>query len=149
MADIQTRISNIGPYFKEMKVGTSKEGQTLIYVITKLPENWVVDDATEEKYNVQTVRENGVTYFWADLSVGFDVVFDAIEYNITENKNAQEKIIIFNEKVKELQRIFSDNTYTIEQLRKLKFNIDTNESQLPFTPVAKDKKKKEKENASN
>lgn len=146
MAEVTNRIKNLGEYFMEMKVASAanEAGETVeyIYVTVSFPHEWVLDGRTAAKYNVECANENGVTYFWAVMDVGFEKVFDAIDYNIKVNKEAQEKVVIFNEKLHELRDLFSDESYDVETLKGLRFVFDTPQettSKLPF-PVDKPEK---------
>lgn len=144
--DIKDRIKNLGNYFNEMKVATGNGGEEYIYVTVTFPREWVLDGRTLEKFNVDCSQENGVTYFWADLETEFSTVFDAIDYNIKVNKEAQEKVVLFNEKINELREIFSNEDYDIEKLKTLEFQfIEHKEtSSLPFQVKDDGKKKKVK-----
>lgn len=143
MTNIKDRIKAISPYFCEMKVGTGNDGSEYIYVTTKFPHEWMIDGKTEEKFNVSFTQEDGLTYFWSDMDGDFSVIFDAIDYNIKVNMDAQEKVLLFNKKIKELQDIFSDENNTIERLKTLTFcfDDDVRPSTLPFSVDGRGKKK--------
>ncbi len=123
--EIKDRIAKLGSIFKEMQI-TNVDGAQIIYVVVSFPQNWIIDDDIEEKFNV-TVRNNpsvpGEYYFIAEISVGETPLFDAIEYNINKMKAAIERSTLLNEKMKELRDIFEDESITIEELRTLKFDI--------------------------
>lgn len=144
--DIKDRIKNLGSYFSEMKVASGENGEEYIYVTVLFPSEWVLDARTLEKFNVDCSVENGVTYFWADLDTEFSAVFDAIDYNIKVNKEAQEKVVLFNQKINELREIFADENNDIEKLKTLEFGFlsDREGNNLPFNPKKK-KIKTEKE----
>ena len=73
-------------------------------------------------------------------------MFDAIDYNIKVNKEAQEKVVLFNQKIGELREIFSDEENDIDKLRTLEFVFSGDkESNLPFNPGKKKKTKTETE----
>jgi len=55
------------------------------------------------------------------MEVGFDKIFDAIEYNIEKMKAIAERGSLFKAKVLELQELFNNQTIPIESLRKLEF----------------------------
>lgn len=141
--DIKDRIKNLGDYFNEMKVATGENGEEYIYVTVVFPREWVLDGRTLDKYGVGCSTENGITYFWADLDTEFSTVFDAIDYNIKVNREAQEKVVLFNKKIGELREIFSDEENDIEKLKSLEFVFaGEKESNLPFSPVKKKKTEK-------
>lgn len=145
--DIKDRIKNLGSYFNEMKVASGENGEEYIYVTVMFPREWVLDARTAEKFNVDCSVENGITYFWADLETEFSTVFDAIDYNIKVNKEAQEKVVLFNQKINELREIFADEDNDIEKLKTLEFGFlsDREGSNLPFNPGKKKKTKIEKQ----
>lgn len=144
--DIKDRIKNLGDYFNEMKVATGENGEEYIYVTVVFPREWVLDGRTLDKYGVECSTENGITYFWADLDTEFSTVFDAIDYNIKVNREAQEKVVLFNKKIGELREIFSDEENDIEKLKSLEFVFaGEKESALPFNPSKKKKTKTETE----
>lgn len=121
MDDIQNRIKKIAQYFGEMQV-TEVENTNVIYVRVYFPEKWIIDDSVEEKYNVKVVDgEQGEHLFCAELEVGFEKVFDAIDHCIGVNKDAMERTQIFQEKIQKLKEIFADGTRTIAQLKTLDF----------------------------
>lgn len=148
--DLKDRIKLLGEYFNEMKVASGENGEEYIYVTVTFPREWVLDGRTLEKYGVGCSSENGITYFWADLNTEFSTVFDAIEYNIKVNKEAQEKVVLFNQKINELREIFADENNDIEKLKTLSFEfIGEETSNLPFVPQGKNKVKTKKENKVN
>ena len=135
MADIQTRINEIGQFFKEMQV-TQVDGTSVIYVVVMFPDRWkVYGNVTEEKYNVSVMEGNepGEYYFCAEMSTGFDAVFNAVDHCISVNKDAMERSQLFQEKLKELKDIFADGANTIKRLRTLDF---------VFKPQKKETKRK-------
>ena len=124
MNDVQYRIDKVKQYFKGMQV-TKVDETNVIYVIVSFPQKWIIDDEITGKYdvNVMNGKERGEYYFCAEMSVGFDKVFDAIDYCIGVNKDAMERAQIFQEKIAELKEIFGDGTKTIDELRVLEFTF--------------------------
>lgn len=124
MNDIQERIKRVKPYFKEMQV-TQVEDVSVIYVVVSFPEKWIIDDSAEEKFAVavRDGQEPGDYYFCAEMEVGFDKVFDAIDHCIGVNKDAMERAQIFQEKLKELKEIFANGTNSISELKTLEFTF--------------------------
>ena len=122
MADIQDRIKNLNGFFREMQV-TQIEETTVIYVAVSFPPKWIIDDEIEAKYEVsiRDGREPGEYFFCAEISVGFDKIFDAIDHCVGVNKDAMERATIFQDKIKELKEIFANGTYTVAQLKALEF----------------------------
>lgn len=132
MNDMQYRIEKISDYFREMQV-TQVDGTNVIYVVVSFPPKWIIDDEVEEKYevSVRDGREPGEYYFCAEISVGFDKVFDAIDHCIGINKDAMERAKIFQEKINELKEIFGNDTYTIAQLKSLDFVFPPQKKKAP------------------
>ena len=125
MADIQERIKNLGKLFKEMQV-KQIEGVSVIYVVVLLPQRWIIDETIREKYGVDVLEgkeEPGEYYFCADASVGFDKVFDAIDFCVRVNKEAMERTQIFQEKLNKLKELFGNEEISIEELKTLDFTF--------------------------
>lgn len=57
-----------------------------------------------------------------ELANGFDKIFDAVEYTIRFNMEAQERLTLFNEKVEELKKLFVEES--LERLKTLSFVLD-------------------------
>ena len=124
MANIKDRIEKIKEYFRGMRVDTDNNEEA-IYVIVQFPPKWMIDKTLEETYGISIVQGNeyaGQYYFCAEMSVGFDALFDAIDDNIEKMKTAQERANLLKEKVMELREIFENEGITIESLRTLTFN---------------------------
>ena len=116
--DIKERIERIGKYFQDMNVAS---GNNIIYVRVMFPKGWGCSELTEYNYNVKAVPDEipGYFYFFTDLANGFEKVFDAIDYNINFNEEAQAKVTLLREKIDELKNIFE--TEDIETLKTLEF----------------------------
>ena len=124
MNDVKYRIDKIRQYFKEMQV-TTVEDTNVIYVVVVFPPQWKIDDEVIQKYDVNVMdgKDVGEHYFCAEMSIGFDKVFDAIDHCIGVNKDAMERAKIFQEKITELKEIFANGTTSIEELRTLEFTF--------------------------
>ena len=130
--DIKERIENVKQYFKGMQV-ENLEGANIIYVIVQFPPRWIIDEDIKDKFGVSIVQGQdypGQFYFCAEMEKGFDVVFDAIEYNVEKMLTAQERASLLKQKVQELQRLFMDESISIESLRTLDFTYKTNFSKI-------------------
>ena len=126
--DVKDRIENVKQYFKGMQV-ENLEGANIIYVIVQFPPRWIVDEEIQNKFGVSVVQGQdypGQFYFCAEMEKGFDVVFDAIEYNIEKMLTAQERASLLKQKVQELQSLFMDESIPIESLRTLDYTYKTN-----------------------
>lgn len=122
--NIKDRIQKIKPYFKGMQV-EEVDGESIIYIMVVFPPKWLIDKTLEQKYNITIgFNENsGVYYFCAEMEVGFDVLFDAIEDNIEQMITAQERAKLLKDKIQELQELFVDETIPIEKLRSIEFTF--------------------------
>lgn len=121
MATIKERIEKIKPYFRGMQVQTVDDSN-IIYVAVSFPPKWIIDKELEEKFNISIARnDDGNYYFCAEMEVGFDTLFDAIECNINKMVTAQERAKLLKDKIFELQEIFLDETIPIERLRNYEF----------------------------
>ena len=136
--DIKERIENVKQYFKGMQV-ENLEGANIIYVIVQFPPRWIIDEDIKDKFGVSIVQGQdypGQFYFCAEMEKGFDVVFDAIEYNIEKMLTAQERASLLKQKVQELQRLFTDESISIESLRTLDFTYKTNKIRKKTTKTS-------------
>lgn len=118
--NIKERIEKLGTYFNSMNIAADNN---IIYVRVQFPKGWGCSEVTEYNFNVKSVKDEipGYFYFFADLDVGFDKVFDAIEYNINFNEEAQEKVTLLREKIEELKTIFENEDISV--LKTLEFKI--------------------------
>lgn len=122
---IKERIKKIDSYFKEMQIVTIDNKQ-VIYVIVKFPNGWIIEEDIEEKFNVTVSNGayNNEYYFCGEIDNGEEIVFNAIEYNITKMKAAIERAKLLNEKIIELKSIFSDENISLESLRNMKITYN-------------------------
>lgn len=134
---ITERIETIREYFHSMNVAAENG---IIYVLVQFPKGWGCSEVTEHNFNVKAVRDENPEfyYFFANLSVGFDKVFDAIEYNIQFNLEAQAKVNLLRSKIDELRDIFEKED--IDTLKTLEFKYKQKKNRTLKT------KKQEKEN---
>lgn len=148
---INDRIAKLGKAFQKMEIISNEVDGQQIYVAVTLPSNWVIDEKTGNKFNIQHAVHEGVSYFWGALEDGVENVFEAIDYTIEQNRTAQEKANLFEEKVKELRDIFTSDEYSIEQLRALKITVGEKAFTLPLLnqPDKKNKKDKKEETILN
>lgn len=125
---IKDRIQNISEYFRQMQV-TSVNGEQVIYVIVEFPRGWIIDDEIEKKFGISIIHGNNPNeyFFCADIDLGEEVLFDAIEYNISKMKDAIERAKLLQIKTRELSDMFQDESISIQQLRTLKFMFDDND----------------------
>lgn len=116
--DINQRIINIGQYFLGMNVADG-----FIFITVRFPENWVISNRLEEKFDVKAIRtENGDGYyFFAQMCVGFENVFLAIEDTIAFNEVAEIKQKLLLQKIAELQIIFEDEPLDVLETIEFKY----------------------------
>lgn len=120
MADIGNRIEKIKPYFKGMQV-QEVGNDNIIYIMVIFPNKWVVSKDVEEKFGISVAKDNETYYFCAEMAVGFEKIFDAIDYTIEKMTTAQERAKLLKEKILELQEIFMDETIPISRLKNYEF----------------------------
>lgn len=118
--NIKERIKRLGTYFNSMNIAAENN---IIYVLVNFPQGWGCSEVTEHNFNVKTVRDEnpGFFYFFADMEIGFDKVFDAIEYNIKFNEDAQAKVTLLRKKIEELKDIFEQEDIQTLQTIEFKF----------------------------
>lgn len=124
---IQERINKLGEYFKGMQV-SAENG--IIYVTVQFQKGWACSEVTEHNFGVKAVQDEtpGIFFFFTDMEVGFDKVFDAIEYNIKFNEEAQAKVNLLREKIEELRTIFENED--IDTLKTLEFKYKRKSSKV-------------------
>lgn len=110
--NIKERIERLGMYFNSMNVAAENN---IIYVRVQFPKGWGCSELTEHNFNVTAVTDEipGYFYFFANMEVGFDKIFDAIEYNIQFNEEAQTKVTLLREKIEELKNIFENEDISV------------------------------------
>ena len=123
MADIQERIAKLGKMFSGLNIGNDNAGKQFVYLELVFPQGWGVTNLIKEKFGVNVVKNDAGTgyYFWAPIENGFDSVFDAADYNIKANEEAQEKKDFLAEKMKELQKLVLEEDMSV--LKTLEFKV--------------------------
>ena len=131
--NIQERIKNISEYFVGMQMSTE---DNVVYVRTRFPDKWVISELLEDNFNVRGIQDkkNNTQFFFTNIEIGFDVVFDAIDFTIQMNKSALERLELFKEKVEELKELFDSEE--IEKLRRLEFTFKKQEKKSRKKKVA-------------
>ena len=120
VGSMQDKVKALQPYFKGMEMSESKEGGLLTYIKVLFPPEWIVDESTTERFGVEVAENEGILYFWSE-GTNTDTIFDAVEFNIKQNKTAEEKTKIYKQKVAELKAVFADENNSVEALRSLSF----------------------------
>lgn len=118
--NIKERIERLGVYFNSMNVAAENN---IIYVRVQFPKGWGCSELTEHNFNVTAVTDEipGYFYFFADMEVGFDKIFDAIDYNIQFNEEAQAKVTLLREKIEELKNIFENEDISVLKTLEFKY----------------------------
>lgn len=133
--NIEKRIEKLGRLFKGMQVATDDSGQNVIYVTVSFPQNWMIADDLAEKYGVTALKGEGNEYYFAaELSLGFDTIFDAIEYNVQKMRTALERAELLKAKTAELHNLFADESISLDQLKTMRFTFDEQPTQLVQFP---------------
>ena len=123
MASVQERIAKLGKMFVGFNIGSDNSGNQFVYLELVFPEGWRVSSLIKEKFQVNVVKNdagNGY-YFWAPIETGFDAVFDAADFNINANHEAQEKKDFLAMKIKELQELVYTEDMSV--LKTLEFKV--------------------------
>ena len=123
MANMQERIAKLGKMFAGLNIGNENNGKQFIYLELVFPQGWGVASLIKEKFGVNVVKNDSGTgyYFWAPIETGFDSVFDAADFNIKANQEAQEKKDFLAEKMKELQKLVLEEDMSV--LKTLEFKV--------------------------
>lgn len=142
MPSVQERITKLGKMFSGLNIGNDGSGKQFIYLEVIFPKGWGVVGSIKEKYGVNIVKNDTGTgyYFWAPIETGFDAVFDAADYNIRANEEAQEKKDFLSEKIKELQKLVLEEDMSV--LKTLEFKVKKKKT----IPSKKKEEKREDEN---
>lgn len=117
--EITERITKIEDYFLKFNID---EGAIILAL--KFPKEWTIPDAKflKEQYGVVAgAAQYGSIIFATELQSGFNKLFDAVEYTICFNKEAQERLALLNAKILELKKLFA--TEPLDSLKKLKFEV--------------------------
>lgn len=125
---IQERIKKIESYFCGMQVDNVGNEQIIYVMVHFLNDKWGIIHDTQQKYSVTVGNDydsNGklIYYFCGNIEIGFDTIFDAIDYNIDKNETQEKRAILFKEKVLELQSLFEDEEIPLSALKKIEFKV--------------------------
>lgn len=118
--DIISRIKKLGEYFNSMSI----EGENgIIYVRVNFPKGWGCSEVTEHNFNVTAVKDEipGFFYFYTETDLGVERIFDAIEYNIKFNQDAQDKVNLLREKIEQLKKIFEEEDISVLKTLEFKY----------------------------
>ena len=123
MASMQERIAKLGKMFAGLNIGNDGKGGQFIYLELVFPKGWGVSGLIKDRFQVNVVKNDAGTgyYFWAPIEAGFDAVFDAADFNVKANEEAQEKKNFLAEKTKELQKLVLEEDMSV--LKTLEFKV--------------------------
>lgn len=118
--NINDRIKKINKYFDVMNIA-SKEG--IIYVGVQFPKAWECSDITEDNFNVKVVKDTipGYFYFFSSLNDNLENIFDAIDFNINFNLDAETKLSLLKEKIEQLKSIFENEDINVLKTIEFKY----------------------------
>lgn len=117
MFNLQEKLIELSQYNVTFNVAN---GNFIIRV--KYKTDWdIIKPANENISFYRDENDELLYYYVAPISITIDEIFYAIDETILFNKELEEKVILFNEKVKELQTIFAKES--IETLNTLEFKV--------------------------
>lgn len=126
--DLQEKLIELSEYNVSFNVAN---GNFVIRI--KYDENWTIIQPDGEDISFfRDDKDDTVYYYVASITVGIDRLFYAIDETIDYNHELEEKIVLFKEKMNELQELFTSEP--IDVLSTLEFKVKKR----------KDKQKKEK-----
>lgn len=142
MASVQERIAKLGKMFAGLNIGNDDKGKQFIYLELVFPKGWGVSGLIKDKFGVNVVKNDTSTgfYFWAPMETGFDAIFDAADFNIKANEEAQEKKDFLAAKTAELQKLVLEEDMSV--LKTLEFKVTRKK---PKTTTGKKKVEENKE----
>lgn len=128
--EISKRIENIKEFFLKFNVGD--DGNAIL--VTKFPKRWTLPDThfLDTQFGVKAGVADFGAIFATSVDNGLEKLFDAVDYTISFNHEAQERIALLTEKVNELKQLFT--TESLENLKNLTFTFSKKKK-----PAAKSK----------
>jgi hypothetical protein len=123
MANMQERIAKLGKMFAGLNIGNDNSGKQFIYLELVFPKGWGVSGLIKDRFQVNVVKNDAGTgyYFWAPIETGFDAVFDAADFNIKANQEAQEKKDFLAKMTEELRKLVLEEDMSV--LKTLEFKV--------------------------
>lgn len=127
--NLQEKIISLSEY----KLGFNiYSGHTIINVT--YPKEWSVIKPDNQQIAFAQDEVNTETYFYsAPITFDMNNIFEIIEATIEFNKEMEKKILLFQEKQKELQNIFIEESY--ETLETLTFSFKKKRKSQKSTPT--------------
>lgn len=136
--DLQKNILNLGDYFKEMNIV-----ENVIYILVAFPNKWLISNTIKDNFNVNVTIKKDYNkdnkfgyYFFTDFNDNADNLFDAINYTINFNLQAEEKIKLLLSKIEELKKIFDEED--INTLKTLQFKYKKKKNKINIAEKVND-----------
>ena len=106
---------------KEFIGAFNMDENAIACIALNIPKEWdVLGDVTKKHFNVETVQRDGVTYLLVDTNTDdIELLFDAIDYIASFNRDVEKKKQLLAVKAKELSELFANESY--EKLSTIQF----------------------------
>lgn len=136
--NLQDKLISLSDY----NIGFTMYDEKFLISIT-YKDTWsVIKPEDEEITFMKDEKHNNIFYYTTPLNGDpqhLQHIFDTIDETIAYNKELEDKIVLFNQKIEEMQDIFSKKT--IEELRTMEFTFkSTKRKASKRTPKKKEKK---------
>lgn len=137
MNSLQDKLVELSEYAIGFNV---YDGNFLVHITYH--EGWAVIEPSDSSITFMRDKKDGNTYYYsAPLTTDMSKIFSAIEETISYNKELEEKVVLFKEKVEEMQELFSRKS--ISELRKMRFDIPSSQrTEKPKKKTAQKRKPK-------
>jgi len=127
--DIQDKLIELSQYGVNFNVANGK-----FVIKIKYNDKWTV--IQPEKTDIEFYRDENddtVYYYVAPISVAIENIFSAIDETIEYNRELELKIVLFKEKMNELQELFAKEP--LEVLNTLEFRVRKRKEKAKKEPV--------------
>ena len=142
--DFQDRMMKYIKYGLSIKT-TVAEGKGYNLVGINYKPKWDVIKPSEESgvFCIPATENNGLCYYFSEVSKGVGCIFDSIEETIRYNEDIERKVSLLKDKIIELRELFANERY--EDLIELKFVMEKEQKQKKNKPKKQSPKKNEPE----
>ncbi len=134
--DLQNKLIELSNYNVTFNVAN---GNFIVRI--RYDEKWDVIEPENNKiafYRDET--DNLLCYYVAPISISIDEIFHAIDETIEYNKELEEKVILFNEKMKELQVIFAKEPISVLKTMEFKMKKKKQKKDVVVSEVQSEEK---------
>ena len=115
--DLQERLIELSEYGANLNVAN---GNFVIKI--KYDSKWsIIQPDGDEIAFYRDENDSSVYYYVAPVSISIDKIFAAIDETIDYNKELEQKVVLFKQKMEELQDIFAKES--LEVLNTLEFKV--------------------------